>query len=89
LPALERIEREKEQEQKDSYLKQCCQALTDEIMEIVRNVTSNVATDLRTIAADRSTLIGSISGGSLDAKILSMKKILSSTHLKSMKERIN
>lgn len=81
LPALERIEREKEQEQKDSYLKQCCQALTDEIMELMRTITNHIAADLRAI-------LGSGGGGGQEARSLSLKRIVSSTHLKSLKECI-
>jgi hypothetical protein len=88
LPALERIEREKEQEQKDSYLKQCSQALTDEMMAAVRVVTAHIATDLRAVLAVGSTGTSAIAGA-LDVKSLSLKKLLSSPSLKSLKERIS
>lgn len=79
LPALERIEKEKEQEQKDSYLKQCCQAFTNEIMNVVKNVTNQVALDLRTILAGI---------GAQDSRSTTFKKILASPTLKALKERI-
>ena len=86
LPALDRIEREKEQEQKDSYLKQCSQALTDELMAAVRAVTAHIATDLRAVLGMGASA-GAASG--LDFKSLSLKKLLSAPSLKSLKERIS
>lgn len=77
LPTLERIEREKEQEQKDVYLKQCCQALTDVIVNVVHSITKGISSDLHSLLTPA------------DIKNPPMKKILSSPHLKSLKESIH
>ncbi len=77
LPAVERIEKEKEQDQKDVYLKQCCFALTDIILEAVHSINGLIASDLRAVV-----------GGDGSGRNPSLRKILQSPQLKSLRESI-